>query len=107
MTGTAEAKVRRYTFLETFLFVALIIILVTAAVFAMVAYERQDTISDSTDVIRDSTQRVECIARLTADFQGYVGDALAAPPAPNPERTEAVEGIARTAALLHGLERSC
>lgn len=100
MTGAAEAKVRRYTLLERALIAAIVLGAVVSMTIAMVALVRQND-------IREQGRQAICIARLTADFQAAVGDALAAPPAPNPDRLEAVNRISRTASRLHAIDEAC
>lgn len=100
MTGVEVAKVRRYTFLERLLILAIVIGVVIGMGTAFVAVARQND-------IRDANRRLTCITRLTADFQAAVGDALAAPPAPNQARLDATHRIAVTARRLHESDRLC
>lgn len=57
--------------------------------------------------IRDTTHKVECIARITAEFQAAVADAFITPPAPNAARTEAVARIEASSRKLKNLDRYC
>lgn len=60
-----------------------------------------------TQEIKNSQERQECVARITAEFQGAVAGALGAPPAPNPERDAAVKRIEKASEKLARLERYC
>lgn len=97
---TPATKVRRWTLVER----AMVSLLVVGAVFGMAiagtALVRQNA-------IRESQSEQACIARLTADFMAAVGDALGAPPAPNPARDEAVAAITRSADRLHRVDQVC
>jgi hypothetical protein len=96
----AERKVQRYTLLERLLFTLLALISAGGIIVGAVAIIRQNAIAEA-------TERSTCIARITADFQAAVGDALGAPPAPNTERLIAVERIKRTSARLHHIDKVC
>lgn len=100
MTGVEQARVRRYTLLERALILCMAIGILIGMSTAAIAVDRQDA-------IREQQRQLGCIARLTADFQAAVGDALAAPPGPGPQRDQAVAEISRTARRLHMIERFC
>lgn len=103
MDHTPEAvrrRLDRYTLLEKLLTISLFMILMAAIVVSSVAFARQNT-------IQDTQERLSCVTSLTADFQAAVGDALSAPPAPNPARDAATASIAQTARKLHHPEKYC
>jgi hypothetical protein len=97
---TAGRKVRRYTLLERVVVLSIVVCVLIGMGTSWIALVRQND-------IREGQEQVVCIARLTADFQAAVGDALAAPPAPNTARLEAVQEIARTSRRLHAIEHVC
>jgi type II secretory pathway pseudopilin PulG len=84
-----------------------LLIIVLAATILVVTLNRQTDIRDSITQTRDSQRQQACIARITAEFQGAVGDALLAPPAPNAARTNAVDRIQTAANKLEHLDRYC
>lgn len=89
--------------------VAFAVIVVTALVVVSVgvALARQGQLLRKAESSEAVLKRQECIGEITAKFQAAVGDALLAPPAPNPARTDAVDRIKAAAQRLHHLDRYC
>lgn len=103
----AATRVQRWTFTQTLLGLALLVVFVGGALFATFAVARQSDIRDSVHSQSAILKRQECISEINAEFQAAVGDALLAPPAPNAARTDAVMRIQSAAEKLHHLERYC
>lgn len=96
----AQRRVRRWTRFERGLVGAIMVGTLIGMGTAGLALARQDD-------IRDQTHKLNCSARLQSDFMAAVGDALNAPPAPNPARGVAVAEIQRTAKQLHRIDEVC
>lgn len=86
---------------------AAIVVTVLVVVVIAVSLARQGALLHKVDSSAAVLKRQECIGEITAEFQAAVGDALLAPPAPNPARTDAVERIQAAAHRLHHLDRYC
>ena len=57
--------------------------------------------------VLDNGKRLECVSRELARGIGGIGEALAAPPAPNSSRTSAVEKINAAAHRLRDVNKTC
>lgn len=95
----AEHWMRMHRLEKVFLTIVVLLSLVVAAVstFAIVRQEE----------IKNSQVRQECVVRITAEFQGAVAEAFAAPPAPNQARDESVAKIEQAAHKLSNLDDHC
>ena len=99
-SDNAQKRVSRWSLFERVLVTTLIVVILMAAgVGAWGVINQND--------LKKATKQNECIARLTADILAYVGDAFKAPPAPNNDRTQAVDGIINSAAKLHSIDKYC
>jgi len=96
----AKARENRYRRTETIIVFGIAIVVALALLIGVPALVRQNE-------LRDLSQQNVCIAKVTADAIASFGDALAAPPAPNPERERAVDRIAATAKVMHNIEVLC
>jgi len=90
----------RYVIFQRVLIGAAILIAVITLLVSGTALNRQGGLQ------RTQNQLV-CITRLQANYMAAVGDALAAPPAPNTERFLATEEIEAVARQLHHIEKVC
>lgn len=99
MTSVEQSRLRRYTFLERALILAITVGTLIGMGTAAIALSRQSALVEQ-------QRQIVCIARLTADFQAAVGDAFAAPSSSD-ARTRAVVEITRTSKRLHAIEQVC
>lgn len=96
----AVDRSRRYHQIERRMMIWTAVVLVVALAVGVFFAARQNE-------IRGLIRRQECVARITAEFQGAVAEALAAPPAPNPARATAIDGINASARRLRDLDSEC
>lgn len=61
----------------------------------------------ATREVRKNGALTLCVAALTADGIGGIGDAFATPPAPNPNRDEAIRTIIKAVQKLHQAQVIC
>lgn len=97
---TAQGRERRYRRIEVIVVAA---VLLLAVIFGPIAY----TATQRQEELRDLSRQSVCIAEATADAIGGIADALAAPPAPNTSREQAVHDILRAARKLHDVGKMC
>lgn len=96
----AAVRVRRWGVLERLLVGAIVVAVVVALGIAAFALVRQNE-------VLESSRRQDCTTRLIGNALGAAFVALAAPPAPNTARTDAVaEGLTWAHRLKH-LDRYC
>lgn len=96
----AVTQYRRSRAAEILVAVCMVVLMIGAVAMSSVSVYRQNA-------VQRSVETQECIARVTADFQSAVADALAAPPAPNAERELATDRIRKSARHLRSLDTIC
>ncbi len=100
-------SVKRRTFWNRVLIVGLLLLVVAALIVAGFGLAGQRSIHNVELEIRAGQQRAACRTQLQADFESAVGEALNAPPAPNPLRDQAVRDIASSADRLKRSAQIC
>ncbi len=98
---------KRRAFWNRVLVIALLLLVVAALVVAGFGLAGQQSIHNVELEIRSGQQRAACRVQLQADFESAVGEALNAPPAPNPLRDMAVRDIATSADRLKRSAQIC
>ncbi len=107
MNETETNRVRHYTFLEQVTIALIGVAVVIGMLIAAVSLVGQGDIKESQRVIRRGQRQQVCFAKFQSDFMAAVGDALAAPPAPNPDRFIATEQIEMAARRLKQVGKVC
>lgn len=100
----AARKVGRYQLIERLIAAtAVLLLMVLLAVFVVQNVVLLGRLNDIERVQRQQS----CTADAIATFAAAVGEALAAPPAPNPQRNLATAEIGRAAEALRHLDDAC
>ncbi len=99
--------VRRRNLWNKVVVVGLLALVVVGMVIALLGLAGQQGIRRVENEIRIGQERAACRTQLQADFESAVGEALNAPPAPNPLRDQAVRDIASSADRLKRSAQIC
>lgn len=111
MNATGEMEVRiadlrvawwRRNIVVGLVFLVVVLLVINGVMLSLALANRA-----STNAIKKSNAISLCVAVLSADAIGGIGDAFSTPPAPNQSREDAVKIIAQAARKLHQAKTIC